>query len=465
MKKTVIATSIVVILGAGYTLASWYTGNIIENNIDAKIAQITNQIDQYKGLPDVNIQYSDYHKGIFSTSFNLTVNTVNLENHQNTLFNDKVTIYHGPFPWSEIKSGDFSPKMGAFIYQTSKESNESLWLAAGNKPFMTINSSIDYSENIKLTANNEPINYTNEELGTNLQATKNSLFLSIDNQLNNLVIQGQIDQLTLKNQMDYLEINHLVLTGNVVKYADLGYQAKTEVSIENGLIGRVNSNNENLNNNDSIKVNQLAININAARQNKRLTGDISSSVNNLFLGQQDLGKGEILANYTLPLNYDLSAETNDDKALRNWYVKLDKLLWHNQQGNLSASFTLNVADNDNMPWDQLDEDNLILAQAKVNLPLKPLTYLAAQISNPQKSMPDDNDIQSVTKSVVMLFGLFLNNSPIIDFNYDPNDEIEDGVSVDLYYSKEENQARLKGKSITTGQFWQALTRNKLPKFN
>jgi len=96
MKKTVIAASIILIIGATYTISSWYTGNIIENNIDDKITQITNEINQYKNVPDINIQYDDYHKGIFSTSFHLKVNTANLENNKSTIFDDRVTIYHGP---------------------------------------------------------------------------------------------------------------------------------------------------------------------------------------------------------------------------------------------------------------------------------------------------------------------------------------------------------------------------------
>jgi len=226
MKKTIIATSIIVILGAGYTIASWYTGSIIENNIDAKITQITNEINQYKNIPDVNIQYSDYQKGVFSTSFHLTVNSINLENNKTTIFDDMVTIYHGPFPWNEIKSANFSPKMAAFVYKTSKESNEKLWLAADNKPFMTLNSSIDYSENIKLTANNEPINYNDEETGTNLQTTKNTLSISIDNQLNNIVVKGDVNQLTFKNQTNNIDIKNLFFSSKVFKQSNLSYQAE-----------------------------------------------------------------------------------------------------------------------------------------------------------------------------------------------------------------------------------------------
>jgi len=459
MKKTIIATSIIVILGAGYTIASWYTGSIIENNIDAKITQITNEINQYKNIPDVNIQYSDYQKGVFSTSFHLTVNSINLENNKTTIFDDMVTIYHGPFPWNEIKSANFSPKMAAFVYKTSKESNEKLWLAADNKPFMTLNSSIDYSENIKLTANNEPINYNDEETGTNLQTTKNTLSISIDNQLNNIVVKGDVNQLTFKNQTNNIEIKNLIFSNKVFKQSDLSYQAEGQFSIEDGIIGNILSNSDS----NCLKLNQLAININATEQNKKLTGTISASINSLIFGQQDIGKGEMLANYTFPTNYDLIPDTNDESRVNNWFVKLNKLLWKNQQGNLNASFALNIADN-HIALNELDEDNLILAEANMHLPLKPLAYLIAQISTYNKSMPDSNDIESATKSIVLISNILLKNSPIIDFNYDPIDGIENGISVDLYYSKNENQARLKGKTVTTSEFWQALNDNKLPHF-
>ncbi|WP_392562322.1 DUF945 family protein [Orbus sturtevantii] len=457
MKKAVIATSIIVILAIGYTVASWCTGNIIENNIDAKVIQITNEINQQQNLSKINIQYTNYHKGIFSTSFRLTVDAVNIEKDNTIIFDDIVTIYHGPFPWSEIKSADLSPKMAAFTYQTSKESNQQLWLAAGNKPFVTLSASIDYNENIKLVVNNEPINYTNEELDTNLQATKNSLSISIDNQFNNLAIKGEVNLLIFKNQLNEFEINNLEMSSKIVKQLDSGYQIKGNLSIDKGSISQIQPNN------NDIKVNQLSINIDAMAQNKNITGDISTSVDSLFLGQQNLGQGEMLVNYTLPISGDLTAGTNNHLAVRNWFIKLDKLLWQNQQGNFNANFILNITDH-NQTWPELDQDNLILAEANMHLPLNPMVYLVAQISNLDKEIPDDIDIESARQSVILFSKILFKNSPIIDFNNEPNNDIKDGIVVDLYYSKDENQARLKGKSITTEQFWLALSQNKLPHF-
>lgn len=458
MKKTIIATSIIVLLGVSYTLSSWYTGEVIESEFANKLTDINYNVNEYThsldmDLPDVTIQYSDYNKGVFSTSFRLTLSTQ--ETDKNTvLLDDTVIIYHGPFPWSEIKSGRFSPAMVSLVYQTTQNSNEKLWLAAGNKPFFTLNMLIDYSENINVVASNEALNYHDDDSTIDIQTTENQFFITKNKQSSTLKAEGDIGEISYYDKLTpSIQAKNIHFNGQLLEQDESDYKLEQVLNIEQ-LLFNTELNIENGTN--AVMMNQLKLAIDITKnKTNELTGKAEATVGNVTYGQQQLGKGET----TVSLKYSPNIETtvNTQKAA----ISLDKLLWQTQHGDLNASFLLDIA-SDYLEFNNLDEDNVILAEVKADLPIRTLGYINAQINNPNINQLSENEIENSIQFIQLFSNLFLAKSPIITLNTNTENTAENRILVDLYYSKEKNVARLKGKTLTLGQFWNAIYDNKLP---
>ncbi|RKS87504.1 uncharacterized protein DUF945 [Orbus hercynius] len=449
MKKGMIALAIIIILIIGYIVASWYTGNMIQNQFERKITQLQEKINQNPYLLNVEFQYDDYKKGIFSTSFHIKVN--NPKTHH-TLVDDVVIIYHGPLPWSELKAGRFLPKMAAVFYRTSQDGNEKLWQASGDQPFMTLNASIDYYDNINILVANQPINYTDDK-GRHWQTSQNNLVVSIDKQFDNMSLNGSIGQLIMENSsaaIQRISVNNLSLSGKYITESDQTHNLDQQFRLDElSLLSRLN-NDEN-----KLSFNKLVLTFENTQINDTLSGKLLTSVDSLSFDQQNLGKGQMLIGYTFDKN---------DLDKQNMLASLDKFSWHTQQGELNANFAIQIKEVSLKSYKQLTQDDIVLATSQVNFPLKPLSYLYAQLMNPKQNEPTQNDIDSASQFITVFSQLFLSNSPLIDVNVNSENSDENGLFIDLYYSKEKQEARLKGKALTISQFWQAINHNKLPHF-
>lgn len=459
MKKSIIGLGIVIILAASYTGASWYTGNVIANNIDDSIQQINSN----SLFANTSLQYSDYHQGIFSTSFRLQIKLTNHLDDSQPIFNDIITIYHGPLPWSELKSGHFSPAMAAVTLSTTKDSNEALWAAAGNHPFITLNSTISYNGSIDISIRNPPINYIDEQAEISLQTGANQFTVSADKELSNIAINGQINQFLYKDSLYNIKLvsKNLNYSGQLANIPSLTSKisqtiAIEQLSIDNTIDGDIDF--EHISDN-ALTVNNLNISADTNENTLPVNGKLAISIDDASFGQQNLGKGEILTSFNIPL-INLSQLNIPQEST----IQLNKLLWQTGQGNISADFVLKLQGNIITEASQLDEDSLILAQIKANLPFNTLAYLLAQIDNPDKSLPDEVDISKASQFIKLYTNLFLINSPIIGVHNNDNDSNENSLYIDMFYSKVKKQAKLNGHEVSLGQFWYALSHNKLPQF-
>ena len=99
MKKSIVAVGVIAVLAVGYVGISWHTGNMIESNIDRKINQFSQKVNQNLSGYNLAISYSDYQKNIFSTKMHVTIKlspkemSGEQENEESsTLFDDDITI-------------------------------------------------------------------------------------------------------------------------------------------------------------------------------------------------------------------------------------------------------------------------------------------------------------------------------------------------------------------------------------
>ncbi|MDN6550279.1 MAG: DUF945 family protein, partial [Enterobacterales bacterium] len=60
MKKSAVAVAVIVVLGAAWTGASWYTGKLIEQRMTTEVENVNSQINNYFPKAGLKLSYEDY---------------------------------------------------------------------------------------------------------------------------------------------------------------------------------------------------------------------------------------------------------------------------------------------------------------------------------------------------------------------------------------------------------------------
>lgn len=165
MKKLLSALVVLVVLLAGWTTASWYTGIQAEKYLAVAIWQINTESSQVKDNKVTwKISYKNYQRGIFSSQFQLLIKFSN----PGLLFQPEIPLNgkldHGPFPLSQLAKFNLKPLMMSL--KTTPELSDNPLISevintfTKNKPLFTINSHIDYKNNQDIEINITPLNYS-----------------------------------------------------------------------------------------------------------------------------------------------------------------------------------------------------------------------------------------------------------------------------------------------------------------
>lgn len=164
MKKTVIATGVVIALGVIWTGASWYTGKQLENRMEEMLAQANSEIKRTAPESGVELSYQDYQRGVFTSHVQLVVKPVaGTENPWlkpgQTIVLDEV-VDHGPFPLAQLKSFNLIPSMASVkTTLVNNEATKPLFDLAKNESPFEINSRISYAGDTSSDIALKPLNY------------------------------------------------------------------------------------------------------------------------------------------------------------------------------------------------------------------------------------------------------------------------------------------------------------------
>lgn len=443
MKKSTLAAGILIVLGGSYIAASYHTGDIIQENIDNQIAELCRQINNKQDFYQVNMHYSDYQKGIFSTTFRLSIN-VKDNSDELTFFDDNITIYHGPFPLNLISHGNILPKIASLSYELTKQDNETLWNLAGNRPFLKMQASISYTNKIYLDFENNPIYF--KDADSEWDVKKNQISFSTDMALKDISLDLNINSLKYKTPYTYVNIDNLKSSNDFV------FDPRSQTHLFNNKLSiKALSLTEDKERTIALK-NLVLTNKNNNKLDKQSGGNLNLTIENMLFGRQNIGKALLDAKYQFE---------HDNVALKTTTVDIDKVMLQTKEGNLEANFALTLkAQNlfELLLKSQLGENNITFFKCKVDLPFKPLSYLIAQISNSQKEKIEQSDLDFINENVLSYISMYLATSPIISINYNPDDPLRSGMYMDLYYSKDESQARIKDQNVSLTEFWHIINR-------
>lgn len=506
MKKTTLAIGIVAVLGIGYVGTAWYTGNVIKNNIDNKLEQLTEEVNHYQDKFNMMITQSNYEKSLFSTKLHLTItlspkDTDSSEVEPQKIFDDDLTIHHGPFPIAALSNGTFSPQMAWIEYKMTEQASPELWKLAGNQPFLTGYASLSYGQYLKIKLNNKAISADKSDLNdidNNLDISKGDFSFESNKDFTSIYVNAHLGNLTYsENNNDLISLNKFDLTAEPnLDQTSINYEFNFgHIHIDmndSGLKENIDINDFNVKGNynyesqdldvessidkftykpdmtlldkiPSVEINKLVMNQkNSLTSTNTLDGSIVTNIGSLILGQQNLGTGVFDIEFRgidknlLPNNFDEiyheEADLTAENKLFNMKVTLNKFNWHNADGDIDVSGLIDLSDVNSNDLSVVSVDKINALKLNINAPLTVLSRLSAQLDNPKESEVTSEQINKASLTVLSLSDLLFNNSPIVTFSKDNID----GIFTDIDYAKDHPKVKVNDQTFNKEEFFNNL---------
>lgn len=509
MKKTTLAFGIIAILGIGYVGTAWYTGNIIESNIDNKLEEITAQVNHYQNEYNIAIKQNNLEKNIFSTKMHLIVtlsprDSYDTDSLPNKLFDDDIIIHHGPFPMAALAKGVFSPQMAWIEYQMSEQAEPTLWKLAGNQPFISGHLGLNYQNYLRVKLANKALSATPDDLNYlkgNFDISEGNFTFESDEDFVNLLVDARLDKLNYIEPDDSSSTNNILFSlnnltistkpnkekamidfdvniGNLHVQDDDDSYPQLDTVVDNfKLKGSINYKNNDLDIQNSIdklifkennyeqtppiEFNNLSLNQkNTLNKADTVDGLFRVNVDSVIYGQQNLGSGIVDFTFqgvdkNLFDYYDLYDHIDDGMDhfdVSNSNLSLNTFNWHNVVGDINISANAKMVDRNKVP-DAHYFENFENFNLNLEIPFDVLANMAAQIeaaeSNINVSQEQINNTkQSLRASAELLLGRF-------DFLTFSKGNTQ-GIFSDIEYSRENNMVKVNGKNIIKQEFldWQ-----------
>ncbi|PHM60269.1 YdgA family protein [Xenorhabdus ishibashii] len=165
MKKSLVAVSIVVALGAVWTGASWYTGKKLEDRLDSFVKKANTELE--KSFPESGIEWQakDFKRGIFSSDVRLILNIKSGVKNADIPPNEEIilksTIEHGPFPITNLKSFNLIPQMASIHAELEKnDALKELFNITNEKSLFNLDAKVSYSRSLSANIDLIPVNHT-----------------------------------------------------------------------------------------------------------------------------------------------------------------------------------------------------------------------------------------------------------------------------------------------------------------
>lgn len=498
----------IIAVGIIYMGCSWLTGRFIADNIDHTFYQLNHFLNKHQKFIKLESRYDNYRAGIFSTTLNVTIKITPLDSfHKKSilpsyplLIKDKIVIYHGPLPWTEIKAFQFKPKIATITYQISKKLAPKLWALADFRSFLSAKINLYYNKNIQLLVKTLPINkinfadralynISNGKIALNIE--QNFSKFEMDMHLNCLKIRDpklnlnlsklNINAHSLPNQNHQLsyQLSSSLGEGTIrlegayhnkesIKLHNLDYQARVNNYYENGFYNSNSLSIDNLFLNDkNIHIKDINVsNQNHSKNNSTVFGLVNYRVGKLLIGNQNFGYGNAEFHYhNLPVNsLNLLANYFVDKqnnipAKDPIELSLNKLHWQNAQGTIDATLSAVLHGgifNQYNVFSNLSVENIDKLDFSLKIPFNTLTYFLAQVFNLQSPFLNKNSLEDAYQHALLLTTL-LKKSPALQV-ITPTQTAKGcpGIYSDLHYDVTKSKAKINDRILPSQYFFSII---------
>ena len=204
MKKSLVAVSVIVVLGAAWTGASWYTGKQIEQHMGEVVDNANGQLKAYLPKAGVKLSYENYQRGLFNSQVRLVLrsdgsdaaNGAELKPGDEVAFLE--TIDHGPFPFAQLKKFNLLPSMASV--HTELENTpavKGLFDATKGKSLFTADSRISYSGDTASAIDIIPLEYQKDK--SSLKFSGATINADVSSDMKNLALDANSDNIVVSS--------------------------------------------------------------------------------------------------------------------------------------------------------------------------------------------------------------------------------------------------------------------------
>ncbi|CNI05533.1 putative GTP-binding protein YdgA [Yersinia frederiksenii] len=425
MKKSLVAVSVIVVLGAAWTGASWYTGKLIEQRMGELVNNANGQIRTLLPKAGVKLAYTDYQRGLFRSQVRYVLQADSSVAGEKALKDgDEVafieTIDHGPFPLAQLKKFNLIPSMASVHTELANTPalKKLFEVTKGKSPF-TADSRISYGGDTSSAITFIPIDY--QQNTTTMKFSGAQIDADVSRDMRDVKMSGTSDSLvfTSKNQWDQLE--QFTLQGLALKSdSNVG---KFDLSIGDQQLG-IKQMSFSIDGKETATLVGFNLNTQLGETDKDLNGKLTYTLDALKIQDNDFGSGKLvftfdhldgqgLKQFTNAYNQQVmkafqAGENLDPDVYQqqmadmlianipsllkgNPTMSIAPLSWKNAKGE--STFTLNIALTD--PAQAKASDEPLLAQsvkkvdAALTIPMPMATEMTTQAARLQGYSPEE----------------------------------------------------------------------------
>ena len=167
MKKSTLAASVIVALGAVWLGGAWYTGKVAEEEYVHQFDLLNQNIQQSFSAKGLSVEFSQVaiERGLLSskTRYDIVVKDPNKPESVFTLLFEG-TLYHGPLPLNQLSQLNLVPTMFTSVDNLVQNDTTTSWFKAakGENP-LSINTTMNYQRQGATKMHFAPVDISNEK--------------------------------------------------------------------------------------------------------------------------------------------------------------------------------------------------------------------------------------------------------------------------------------------------------------
>lgn len=427
MKKSLVAVSVIVVLGAAWTGASWYTGKMLEQHMGDIVADANTQLKTHYPQSGAKLVYQDFHRGIFSSRARFVVQPDGTAPNSMLQQGDEVafieTIDHGPFPAAQLKKFNLIPSMASVHSELQNTATvKGLFDLTQGKSPVVADTRIGYGGDTASVVDLLPINY--QKNTSKLEFAGGTINLDVAKDMKQVDLDAKTGSLAFTSPNQWGQLEKVTLSGVDLKTNT--HKGKFDVSLGKGGLN-VDNIGVNIDGKEAAQLAGLKMNTNFDEDQQNLKGQIDYSLDSLKIQGADFGSGKLSIKLDrldeqavkefgdsynkegmqlMQQSQQLAPEVYQQQITAlllsklpillkgNPSITIDPLSWKNSKGESTFTLKLDLKDPAAAPSTAQTQDQLISQlvnniDAKLNIPLDMATQMTTQIAQVEGYTGDD----------------------------------------------------------------------------
>ncbi|CNI17383.1 MULTISPECIES: YdgA family protein [Yersinia] len=294
MKKSLVAVSVIVVLGAAWTGASWYTGKLIEQRMGELVNNANGQIRTLLPKAGVKLAYKDYQRGLFTSQVRYVLQADSSVAGEKALKEgDEVafieTIDHGPFPLAQLKKFNLLPSMASVHTELANTPalKKLFEVTKGQSPF-TADSRISYGGDTSSAITFIPIDY--QQNTTSVKFSGAQFDADVSRDLHNVKVSGNSENILFSTKNQWDQIEQFSVQGLTLKSDS--QMGKFDLSIGDQQVG-IKQISFSLDGKETATLVGFNLNTQLGETDKELNGKLTYTLDALKIQGSDFGAGKL----------------------------------------------------------------------------------------------------------------------------------------------------------------------------